>query len=133
MAKREKAEPKQIPKDLIITQCAYRGDTEEETRQRLKDAGHPLLGKIYKQVAERREELSQAGLLADHLDCSQAAEITGLIPRRVRAYCMDGRLGRKMSSSYIISREELLKFIEIKRQAGIPGQRARAEERETCE
>jgi len=125
----KKAEPKQVPKDLIITQCAYRGDTEEETRQRLQDAGHPLRGNIGKQVEKRREELSKAGLLEDHLDCSQASEIIGVIARGVRAYCLAGRLGRKLTSSYIIHRDELILFLDKPRQVGIPGQRARAEER----
>jgi hypothetical protein len=68
-------------------------------------------------------------MMEDHLDCQQAGKISGLTARRVRAYCMEGRLGRKLTSNYIISREELLKFIKIERLAGIPGQRARAEEK----
>ena len=63
MAKQEKAEPKQVPRSLIITQCAFRRNTVPETRQYLQEAGHDSKGKIANELTKRTKELESAGIL----------------------------------------------------------------------
>ena len=54
------------------------------------------------------------------LNCEQAAEILGVSPVRVRQFCLSGRLGQKVGSQYVISRDELDQFRKIPRNPGRP-------------
>ncbi len=125
MAKRKPAEPKQVPRDLIITQCAYRKDSLEETAKRLEAEQHKSDGrKLPGELKRKTAELFDAGCLADILDCDQASTIIGVCSRRVRQLCQDGRLGMKMQTHYVIPRKSLEEFLEKPRRVGVPGQRA---------
>lgn len=58
---------------------------------------------------------------------SQAAWVLGVIERRVREFCRNGRLGRLCGGRYVIPVDELLRFTEIPRQPGGAGARQLAE------
>ena len=125
MAKRKPAEPRQVPRELIITQCAYRRDSLEGTAKRLKAEQHASDGrKLPAELRRRTQELTNAGCMADILDCDQASTIIGVSSRRVRQLCQDGRLGQKMQIHYVIPRKSLEEFLEKPRRVGVPGQRA---------
>ena len=120
MAKKKAPYP---AKNLIITQCAFRQDSVADTRQYLVDAGHVVRmsdEKIAGKLSKRLDYLESKGMMEDRLDCTQSAPIIGVTARRVRAICINGRLGRKLTSSYIISREELLEFLKVERKVGNP-------------
>lgn len=51
----------------------------------------------------------------DLLDTIKAAEILGILPRQVQKYCKRGDLGRKLGGRYLISKEELDKFVKPSR------------------
>lgn len=121
MAKKKKA-PHQR-KNLIITQCAFRQNNALETRAFLEDAGHRVTmtnEKIAEKLTNRWEHLTSEGIMEDQLDCTQTSKVLGVTERWVRKLCIDGRLGRKLTSSYIISREELLEFLKVERKVGNP-------------
>lgn len=51
---------------------------------------------------------------------TEAAEHLGLEVSGLRRYCAEGRLGRKVGKSYIISHAELERFAAIPRPPGRP-------------
>ena len=58
-------------------------------------------------------------------DVREAADHLGLKPRTVRGYCIQGRLGRKVGSRWLISSADLERFAQEPRPVGRP--RARVE------
>lgn len=50
----------------------------------------------------------------------QAAEELNLTPQRVRIFCREGRLGRRVGRTWIITRKELEEFKKIPRPPGRP-------------
>jgi hypothetical protein len=56
----------------------------------------------------------------DHslLTSKRAAFLLGISQRRVNQFCKEGRLGKKVGSTYIITWDELEKFANIPRMAG---------------
>ncbi|MBX3057459.1 MAG: helix-turn-helix domain-containing protein [Anaerolineae bacterium] len=49
----------------------------------------------------------------------EAAAELELTPQRVRQFCRDGRLGRRVGRQWVITREELESFKKIPREAGV--------------
>jgi hypothetical protein len=54
------------------------------------------------------------------LSVSQAAARLDLTPRRVRQFCLDGRLGQRVGNRWVISENELTEFAEKPRPEGYP-------------
>jgi excisionase family DNA binding protein len=54
------------------------------------------------------------------LTTAEAAKILGVSERRVRQFCIAGRLGLKVGGRYTIDSEELQKFMEKPRPPGRP-------------
>ena len=50
----------------------------------------------------------------------EAAQELELKPERVRAFCREGRLGRRVGRQWVITREELEAFKQIPRPPGRP-------------
>ena len=57
------------------------------------------------------------------LTVPQAAELLGLSDVRVRQFCQQGRLGKKIGPLYLISQRELRAFSDKPRLTGRPGHR----------
>lgn len=73
------------------------------------------------------EELEQAGIGPDSklLTVNQAAVVLGVIPRRVRLLCQEGRLGAQIGGGpWIIQRDELIEFMARDHQSGQAGRKA---------
>ncbi len=51
---------------------------------------------------------------------AEAAKVLGVIPRRVTAICETGRLGQKVGRQWIITADELERFAQLERPAGVP-------------
>jgi excisionase family DNA binding protein len=49
---------------------------------------------------------------------TEAAEALGVTPMRIRQFCQEGRLGRKVGDRWLISRDELRSFEKIPREPG---------------
>lgn len=49
----------------------------------------------------------------------EAAEVIGVTPQRVRQFCREGRLGRRVGRTWIITREEAEAFADIPRNPGV--------------
>lgn len=49
-----------------------------------------------------------------------AAKRLGVTPVRVRQFCQQGRLGKKVGNSYVITDEELSSFAKVERRRGAP-------------
>ena len=54
----------------------------------------------------------------DYVTTTEAAEVLGVSSIRVRQFCQEGRLGRKIGDRWIISRDELRSFQKIPRERG---------------
>ena len=51
---------------------------------------------------------------------SKAAQFLGLSETRVRQFCQEKRIGRKIGNSYVITQDELLEFAKNERPTGKP-------------
>jgi excisionase family DNA binding protein len=54
------------------------------------------------------------------MTAEEAAEELGLTPQRVREFCQQGRLGRRVGRQWVITREELERFKQTPRPPGRP-------------
>ena len=82
-------------------------------------------------VSQIARQLQEAKVTSDLplLNVTQAAAVLGVSERRVRAICSEGRLGfRQGSRSFIIPRDDVIKFGSRQRRSGTAGQKDKASE-----
>ena len=79
------------------------------------------VGKPGQGLPEYYEEDKPLGTKDEVFTVEKAADYLGISARRVRGYCMRGRLGGMVGSTYIMSRDELDRFAARPRFTGNPG------------
>ena len=81
-----------------------------------------VLGMTPGESADICAEMADIGIRLDgrfeHVSVPQAAYILTLNPRRVREFCEDDRLGRRVGNRWMIGVEELIQFAEVPRPVG---------------
>lgn len=123
----EREEMAKVTASASAIRLAIAKDPDQANYKLAKSIGG---GATTKKVAKERKEFDRLDIdLAFGLSVDQAAFLLAISPRRVRAICQEGRLGRRIGKrQYIIEADNLLAFASLDRPCGTPGHAAVREE-----
>jgi hypothetical protein len=115
-----------------ISRQILQGRTDKQIRATGGKANQAKLAEIQ----EIRKQLEAAGINEKNpiLTVAQAAEALGVIPRRVRLLCQEGRLGTQLGGGpWILQRAELIDYLARDHSSGQAGRKWAEKDKQATE
>lgn len=117
----------------LMRLCLEHGTTEAAWKAVRNKRPLPFLKREIEQASDELTE-AQVTKTCRLLTVNQAAVALGVIPRRVRLLCQDGRLGTQVGGGpWVIERTELIDFLDRQHKSGQAGREAAEEDKMATE